>query len=445
MVPIFKCKEAAFLTCQFLSTMVLPTPLTADSTAALFAELTQLRRHFHQHAEVTWQEVQTQATIKAYLLEHAQIPEENIHVCATTGLVVNIYGPTPDDVPVPDGRKCIAFRGDMDALPMTENNPHLSYASVNAGAAHMCGHDGHMTSLVGFAVLMQRARHALPPHSCVRLLFQPAEEGGFGAVKMIEGGALEGVDEIYGYHNAPFPLGMIATKPGAVLAHSCRFEITLKGPGGHGSAPHLTPDPIVAAGHVIVAMQSIVSRSVPAQESAVVSITQVHGGEADNVIPSSVRLSGTLRDFSPAVAAIVHSRMETIVASTAAAYGVTGSITFDDGYPVTSNHAEPAQIVLDLAASVVGPARVTSAGLPAEGSEDFSYYLQKIPGCFYMVGTKEMGEVAAGGCCQNRGLHSDTFDFNDDALPLTVRMFLEIAQHRLGVSLYAKEELNLIR
>ncbi|EQC24736.1 hypothetical protein SDRG_17371 [Saprolegnia diclina VS20] len=420
--------------------MVVPTPVTPAFAAAFFDELAQLRRHFHQHAEVTWQEVATQATIKDYLLTHAQIPAENIHVCATTGLVVNIFGPTSEDAA--DGSlRCVAFRGDMDALPMTEQNPHLPYASENAGAAHMCGHDGHMASLVGFAIFMQRARLSLPPNTCVRLLFQPAEEGGFGAVKMIEDGCLDGVDEVYGYHNGPFPLGMVATKPGALLAHSCRFEITLRGPGGHGSAPHHTTDPIVAAGHIIVAMQSIVSRSLPAQENAIVSITQVHGGEADNVIPSSVRLSGTLRDFNPDVAATVHARMSSIVTHVAAAHGVTGEIAFDDGYPVTMNHAAQTDIVINVASDIVGAARVTATGLPVSGSEDFAYYLQKTPGAFYFVGTKPLSD---GDGAQNRNCHSDTFDFNDDALPLTVRLFLEIAQHRFHCTLFAKEELDAI-
>ncbi|KDO29617.1 hypothetical protein SPRG_05570 [Saprolegnia parasitica CBS 223.65] len=404
--------------------MVVPTPVTPAFTAEFFDQLTQLRRHFHQHAEVTWQEVATQATIKDYLLTHAQIPADNIHVCATTGLVVNIFGPTSDDGATDGSLRCVAFRGDMDALPMTEQNPHLPYASVHAGAAHMCGHDGHMASLVGFAIFMQRARLSLPLNTCVRLLFQPAEEGGFGAVKMIEDGCLDGVDE-----------------PGALLAHSCRFEITLRGPGGHGSAPHHTTDPVVAAGHVIVAMQSIVSRSLPAQENAIVSITQVHGGEADNVIPSSVRLSGTLRDFNPDVATVVHARMRSIVTHVAAAHDVTGEIAFDDGYPVTMNHAAQTDVVVEVASDIVGAARVTSTGLPVSGSEDFSYYLQKIPGAFYFVGTKPLHDVDG---AQNRNCHSDTFDFNDDALPLTVRLFLEIAQHRFQCALFTKEELDAI-
>ncbi|OQR82889.1 amidohydrolase family protein [Achlya hypogyna] len=433
--------------------MVNLAQLTPDTTADLFAQLTQLRRHLHKHAEVTWKEFQTQATIKAFLLEHAQIPEENISVCATTGLVVNIYGPTPADTPTPNGLKCIAFRGDMDALAMTERNPHLEYESVNVGAAHMCGHDGHVTSLVGFAILLQRVRHLLPPHTSVRLLFQPAEEGGFGAVKMIEGGCLDGVDEIYGYHNGPFPLGSVAVRGGPMMAHAAFFSITVSGPGGHGSAPHQTQDPVLAAGHIIVAVQSIMSRSVSAQESAVISITQVHGGEADNVIPSKVTLSGTIRDFSPEVFATIEARLRAIVEHTAAAYGTVGAVTIHDSYPVTVNAHAQASIVTDVVAAAYGPEKVSSLGLPVSGSEDFSYYLQKIPGAFYFVGTKEhnyepTAADVSNPCCgqkpQNRGLHSDTYDFNDDILPITARLFLELAQHRLGCTLYSKADMELI-
>ncbi|OQR88359.1 heat shock 70 kDa protein, partial [Thraustotheca clavata] len=249
---------------------------------------------------------------------------------------------------------------------------------------------------------------------------------------------LDGVDEIYGYHNGPFPLGVVAVKGGPILSHAARFSIILNGPGGHGSAPHQTQDPIVAAGHIIVAVQSIISRNVSAQERAVISITQVHGGEADNVIPSQVKLSGTIRDFNPDVFSIIEERMTRIVENTAAAFGVTGSFTFKDGYPVTMNHDAQADIVHEVATAVVGPHKVTKNGLPLSASEDFSYYLKELPGAFYVVGTQD----GDGG--QNRNPHSDTFDYNDDILPLTVRMFLEIAQHRFGCKLYEAEELALV-
>ncbi|KAF0715680.1 hypothetical protein As57867_003238, partial [Aphanomyces stellatus] len=368
------------------------------------------------------------------------------------GLVVDIFGPT--DGPSTSPLTCIAFRGDMDALPMTERNPQLSYESKVPGAAHMCGHDGHTVSLMGFGSLVYQRRHLLPPHTCVRLLFQPAEEGHFGelccldssilwsvqsgAPAMIKEGCLETVQEVYGYHNGPFPLGIIGVKSGAMLAHSSRFKINISGPGGHGSAPHQTKDPIVAAGQIIVGMQSIVSRNLSAHDSAVVSITQVHGGEADNVIPSNVSLSGTLRDFSTTVSATVQQRMTSIVEHTCCAYDVKGEIDFDDGYPVLMNPETETSIFKTIAESVVGKARVTSQGLPVCGSEDFSYFLQECPGCFFVIGTANKLES------QNRNNHSDTFDFNDAILPLAARMFLEIVNNRFGCAVYAPEELALM-
>ncbi|EQC32657.1 hypothetical protein SDRG_09633 [Saprolegnia diclina VS20] len=403
--------------------------------ASYFRSLVEVRRALHAQPEVSFKEFKTQETIRAYLTNEAKIPAETIRSCANTGLIVDIDGPANESG---SSRKCVAFRADMDALPMQENNPHLEYHSAQPHAAHMCGHDGHMASLLGFAVLVSRQRHLLPPNTRVRLLFQPAEEGHFGAVEMIKDGCLDGVDEVYGYHNMPARFGLLLVQPGPMMSHSSRFTIRLSGPGGHGSAPHQTTDPIVAAGHIIVAMQSVVSRSVPAQESAILSITQVHGGEADNVIPSSVVLSGTCRDFSPAVFDILQARMHAIVEHTAAAHNVKGELSFRQGYPVTFNTTDEANVVRDVAQAALGVENVTAAGLPNPASEDFSYYLQARPGAFFFLGTKD--EAIA----QNRNLHSDTFDFNDGVLPIAARIFLGIVHHRLGCSLYSDEDLTAI-
>ncbi|KAH9166422.1 hypothetical protein AeNC1_018334, partial [Aphanomyces euteiches] len=270
---------------------------------------------------------------------------------------------------------CVAFRGDMDALPMTEHNSHLEYESKVPGAAHMCGHDGHTVNLMGFGHLVQQRRHLLPPHSTVRLLFQPAEEGHFGAPAMIKDGCLLGVDEVYGCHNFPFPFGNIQVKAGPLMVHGGLFNITISGPGGHGSAPHVTKDPIIAAGHIILAMQTITSR--------------IHGGEADNVIPSSVKLSGTIRDFSSSVEATIKQRMTAIVESTSAAFDLYGEIEFIDMYPVVVNPKTETNIVETIAARVVGADKVSDAGLPVCGGEDFSFFLQERPGCFFFIGTKD--------------------------------------------------------
>ncbi|RHY59840.1 hypothetical protein DYB38_002064 [Aphanomyces astaci] len=388
-------------------------PTTSGEYIAFFDRLVTLRRHFHTHPELSFREVNTQQTLRRFLIDEAGIAEQDIHACAGTGKLATVM----------DHASLSSSSRDMDALPMTEENPSLEYKSTTAGAAHMCGHDGHMTSLAGFAQLLQRRREHLPVNTCVRLLFQPAEEGHFGAVAMIKGGCLDGVDEVYGYHNVNFPEGVVAVKAGAVMSHGNTFRITLTGPGGHGSAPHQT--------------LTITSRNISAHDSAIVTIAQVHGGEADNVIPSSVTMSGTTRDFAPAVADVIRTRMSAIVTHTAAAFGVQGTIQFDERYPATVNAVDQAEIVRKVAQSVAGEANVTADGLPLCASEDFSFYLKERPGAFFFIGTVSSAS-------QNRTLHSSTFDFNDTILPVSVRMFLELAQHRLDCQLYDPVEMARI-
>ncbi|CAK4719064.1 hypothetical protein LEN26_007045 [Aphanomyces euteiches] len=417
--------------------------MAPDGFAAFFADLTAIRRTIHENPELSFREVKTQALVRDYLINQAHIPAEKIQVCGKTGalhvepsrhisivgLVVDIFGPVDGSYTAQGVPKCIAFRGDMDALPMTERNPHLPYESKAQGAAHMCGHDGHTANLMGFATLLQQRRHLLPPHSKVRLLFQPAEENDYGAEAMIKDGCLDGVDEVYGYHNAAYPLGNIHVKPGPIMAQCIDFRITISGPGGHGSAPHVTKDPIVAAGHIIVAMQTITSRSISPHDTAIVSICQVHGGEADNVIPSLVVLSGTVRDFLPAVSQTIHARMKAIVENISASFGVEGKLDFHDFFPAVVNHVHATKTVQDIAASVVGAAKVSEEGLPICGAEDFAYYLEQRPGCFFFVGTKDKDDA------QNRNCHSDTYDFNDAITPLAIRMFLEILNKRFQSAL----------
>ncbi|CAK4281039.1 unnamed protein product [Aphanomyces euteiches] len=408
---------------------------------SFFANLAVIRRNLHENPELSFQEFKTQALVRDYLINEAKIPEEQIHVSGKTGLAVDIFGPTDGPKPADAALTSLAFRGDMDALPMTERNPHLPYESKDPGAAHMCGHDGHTANLMGFATLVQQRRHLLPPHSTIRLLFQPAEEGHFGAPAMIKDGCLEGVHEVYGYHNSPFPLGNIQVKAGPLMAHSTFFKIKISGPGGHGSAPHVTHqspsnDPIVAAGQLIVALQTITSRSLSPHDAAIVSVCQVHGGEADNVIPSSVKLSGTTRDFSTASDETTKKRMAALVEHTCAAYDLKGEIEFEDLYPVVVNPETETSIFQTIAAGVVGASKVSDEGLPICGAEDFSYFLQERPGCFFFIGTKDENDT------QNRNCHSDTFDFNDAILPLGARVFLEIIHQRLNCALYTPEELQ---
>ncbi|ETW01210.1 hypothetical protein H310_06799 [Aphanomyces invadans] len=350
----------------------------------MHAVLRAFRRELHAFPELGFKETQTQDRVKKFLIEHAKIPEEHIRPCATTGLVVDITSSSTGP-PSTTAVTCIAFRADMDGLPMTENNPHLPYRSQHVQCAHMCGHDGHMATLAGLAVVLYARRDILPQGTIVRLLFQPAEEGPGGAVPMIEGGCLDGVDEVYGYHNYAFPLGNLHVRSGPVMAHEQEFY------------------PIIVATQIVTALQTIVSRSLSPYASAVVSVTTFHAGETSNVIPSTATLSGTMRDFDPAVAAILRNRMEAIVHGTCRMHGAVGTVTLVESYPTVVNAPLQTQVVQEVASTVVDT--VSEDGLPMMAAEDFAYYLAERPGCFFFLGTHEPSSNEAS---QGRDLHSDT-------------------------------------
>jgi amidohydrolase len=450
--------------------------------------LRDVRRTIHRYPELGFKEFQTHAFLRRFCEDTLKIPTENVRTLATTGLVVDVaHGNKP--IALGDAEfklPVLAFRADMDGLPMEEASEHLPYcsvrrASVIAGhaktksqvsmskpcahcgatgsttdgeegvpvadavvdggndaagvAAHMCGHDGHTTTLLGFLALVVRQSHALPPGTFVRFLFQPAEEGPGGALPMIKEGVLEHVDEVYGLHNSPFPLYSLHVKPGPVLSHAMEFWIDIMGVGGHGSAPHTTVDPILVGAHVVTALHSIVSRSIAPTQTAVVSVTQFHGGEVTNVIPAQVRLAGSVRDFDETVGETIQRRIKEIAHSTCSAFGATAKVTFKDLYPVTVNHEEPARLVQRVAAET--GLVVSEAGLPAMASEDFSYYLRERKGCFFMLGTKEADDVG-----NIRSPHSNGFDYNDKATPLGIRVYLGIVQNRLQCELLKSEELQ---
>lgn len=299
----------------------------------------------------------------------------------------------------------------------------------------MCGHDGHMAMVLGLCALVVRNAHLLPEDTFVRFIFQPAEEGPGGAMKMIEDGALIDVDEVYGVHNAPFPLNSIHVRPGAVMAHEVEFSIDIHGIGGHGSAPQQCVDPILTGAAVVQALQSVVSRSLSPMDTAVVSVTQFRGGDANNVIPSSAYLAGTIRDFDLQIAEKIKSRVATLVHSTCAAYGATASVHFLDGYapvinpPVETRNVQ--QVAMDMGLFV------SEEGLPLMAAEDFSYFLQERKGCYFFLGTKETGDED-----KTRALHSNHYDFNDKAIPAGIRLFLGILQSRFNCELYSLEEMQ---
>lgn len=413
--------------------------------------------------EPGFQEFRTQKRIKEILVRFAGIPEAQIRVAAVTGLIVDILGTAP---PKPEASiKCVALRADLDALTMTEGNNNLPYRSKNEGVAHLCGHDGHLTALVGAAILLQKRADRIPSNCSIRLLFQPAEEstppgtagfdvsktGGGGAMPMIWDGCLDGVDEVYGWHNWPaWPLGHLVVKPGAVMAHTATFKVVITGRGGHGSQPHACIDPIVCGASVVQALQTIVSRTLPSWSNAVVTVATFKAGERNNVIPDTATITGTIRDVDKEVFSSIKRRFQSVVDGVCKGFGCIAEVEITELYPAVVNHEFQTQIVKNCAASLTGPLslKVTDEGLPLMGGEDFSFYLEKRPGCFFFLGTQELllrglatysdnGEKARSNCI----CHGTTYDFNDNVLPRIVTMFVKIVEDRMGLSLYTQEEI----
>jgi amidohydrolase len=391
------------------------TLVSASELSALEPQLREIRHDLHRHPELGFEEHRTQKLVQSWLERHGYAPRP----CAKTGLVADTR---PDLV----GRgRTIALRADLDCLPMHETTD-LPWRSVHVGRAHKCGHDGHTAILMGVAAWLASRRATLRGN--VRLLFQPAEEGvrGGGARVMIEEGALEHVDEIYALHNWPeFPLGEVRVCPGAIMAQTHSIEIEIEGVGGHGSQPEVCRDPIVAASHMVCALQTAISRGLGWRGGAVLSICKFQAGTTDNVIPDRARLSGTLRTFAPDVTERVLQRMHEIVEGTASMFGVHTELRSEPGYPVLMNEETCAAAVRRVAEHVVGHERVSGEGLPIAGGEDFAYFTQAIAGAFFFVGAGD--PVGA-----THGCHHPHFDFDDRLIPAGMRMLAGLVEDRLA-------------
>ena len=334
-------------------------------------EIYSFRRYFHKYPELSFKEFKTAETISKYLKEFGISYKKNI---GKTGVVGEIYfGPGPT----------IALRADMDALPMQEKGD-LDYKSRIDGVMHACGHDGHMAILLGAAKAL--SKNSRIKKSTVKFIFQPAEEGGGGARYMIEDGCLNGVDEIYGLHLWNYQkYGEVGLKNGPVMASADLFDIEISGKGGHGAAPQGTVDAIVVASHLITILQTVVSRNTNPLENTVLTIGKIKGGENFNIISDNVHMSGTTRAYSKKNRQMIKKRMEEIIEGVSKSFNATIKINYKEGYPPTVNHDGPVKNVLLAAQSIVG----NQAKEPylSMGGEDFSYYLQKIPGCFFFIGS----------------------------------------------------------
>ena len=372
-------------------------------------DMTAWRRHLHTIPELMFECHQTAAFVAERLREFG-ITEIHEGI-ATTGVVAIIEG--QGDGPT------IGLRADMDALPMQEETG-LPYASMVDGMMHACGHDGHTTMLLGAARYLAETRNF---KGRVALIFQPAEENGGGGEVMVKEGILDTFDikEVYALHNAPgVEVGNFYTTPGPIMAAADSFDIHIVGNGGHGAMPHATTDPIMAAVGIANAIQTIVSRNNYSQDNLVVSITQIHTGSADNVVPEKAYMNGTVRTFDPAVRTMVMARLEAIVAGQAAAYGVEARMDYLVGYPATINEPERTEFAADVAREIAGDAGVDGNAPPEMGAEDFAYLLEKRPGSYLFVGN---GDTA--------GLHHPEYDFDDEAAAAGASFFAKLIERAL--------------
>ena len=376
-------------------------------------ELTAWRRHLHERPELGFEEHETAAFVAEKLRAFGC---DEVHTgFARTGVVAVIRGGS--------GGRTIGLRADMDALPIEEASG-AAWTSRHPGRMHACGHDGHTTMLLGAARYLAETRNF---DGTAYLIFQPAEEGGGGGRTMVEDGLFERfpAEQVFGLHNWPYaPLGTFAMCTGPAMAASDELTITVQGVGCHAAWPQNGRDPIVAASHVIQAIQSVVAREVDPLDNAVISITRVQGGDAYNVVPERVELWGTIRTFREATRTRLIRRIEEVVQGVGLAQGITGSVKVSAGYPATINTAREAQLGADAAAEIVGDAKVDRAPEPCMGSEDFAFMLNRRPGSYIWMGT---GSAAR----PSHQLHSPHYDFNDDAIPLGVSYWVRLVERLL--------------
>jgi len=368
-------------------------------------------RHWcHRHPELTWQEHNTAAHIRQTLSDW-QIAWRP---CAEYGTVATL-------APQAAGEH-IALRADMDALPITEDVA-VEFCSHEPGKMHACGHDGHMAALMGTAAWLKQQEKRLP--GPVSLIFQPAEEGGHGARKMIEDGALEGVDRIFGWHNWPaLPAGIALCPDGPVMSGNGSFHMTISGRGGHASQPEAARDPVLAAAAITLNLQQIISRRLPPQAAAVVSVTSIVADSNVTVIPDSVRLEGSIRVSAPRWRQPINDLIVQIAENTASTYGVSADVEIRSRYEATINHAESAQRYRQaLQAEMGAGCQDADLLLPIMASEDFSYYLNEIPGAFALIG---MAEQHADGSSFTAPCHSPQYQFNDRIIDSVMRVFCRL-------------------
>ena len=362
------------------------------------AELTDWRRHIHAHPELAFEETQTAAFVAEKLRSFGIDVVEGI---AGTGVVGTLQRG--------GGNRSIGLRADLDALPIVEAND-FEHRSTQPGVMHACGHDGHTTMLLGAAAYLSASDTF---SGTVHFIFQPAEENEGGARAMVEAGLFEQfpMEAVYGMHNIPgIPVGEFAVKPGPMMAAFDIFDITVRGRGGHAAIPQQTVDPVLIGTKIVEALQTLVAREINPQEPAVLSVTQFHGGDAYNVIPDQVSISGCTRCFSTRVQAQFEQSIERVACGIASGFGAEIEFSYERRYPPTVNSPTETESAAEAAIAVSGATAVNRAPKPSMGSEDFAYMLQEKPGCYIWIGNGD-GE----GSCM---IHNPGYDFNDEILPI---------------------------
>jgi hippurate hydrolase len=395
-----------------------------ESILADSAEVALIRRDLHAHPELCFQEQRTSDVIAEALTRWGIPVVRGLGTTGVVGIVKNGHS-----------TRAVGLRADIDALPMTEHN-QFPHASRHPGRMHACGHDGHT------AMLLAAAKHLATQRNfdgTIYLVFQPAEEGGGGAREMIRDGLFERfpMEAMFGAHNWPgLAVGQFALKSGPAFASSNEFKITIRGKGAHGAMPHLGIDPVPVACQMVQAFQTIITRNMRPIDTGVISVTMIHTGEATNVVPDSCVIEGTVRTFTTEVLDLIERRMRTVAEATCAAFEAGCEFAFDRNYPPTINHPGETAFVREVMSGLVGAANVQEFE-PTMGAEDFSYFLQAVPGCYFLIGNGDGAHRAGGhglGPCM---LHNPSYDFNDDLIPLGATLWVRLAQawlsdHRQG-------------
>ena len=374
--------------------------------------MTEWRRDFHKHPELKYEENRTSDLVAAKLEEFGIEIHRGLAKTGVVGTIRNGDGPS------------IGLRADMDALPLEEKNT-FRYASINPGKMHACGHDGHTAMLLGAAKHLASSKNF---KGTVNFIFQPAEEGGGGGEVMIKEGLFEmfPVDAVYGLHNWPdMPAGIFGVGSGAIMAAQDSFDLTINGCGGHAALPDQCVDPIVIASQVVSALQIIPSRNTHPVDSLVISVTQIHSGDAYNVIPDSVIMNGSVRTFQKETRKEIPKTMLRVAEGVCAAYGATCELNYISGYPATINSVRETDISAKAVIDLLGEDKIIRNPTPSMTSEDFSYMLESRPGCYVWLGTAKdidhKGDM----------LHSSRYDFNDDVLTVGASYWVKLVENEL--------------